>query len=169
MLIDICKVAEEKILLQWVGDFLKHHTLDSIGTSRTIDDEFLNPSGTLVQNVTKKLFHAFLGEDTQLEDIKKSLTDIIRLQAVQDLSPAQALLPFISLKQHIFLLVEKELNNQAAFLEYKEIIDRIDTVLLMAFDLFAQKKEELYRVRVKELKSAQSQILRFSQSKGYST
>ncbi len=135
---------------------------------RTVDDEFLNPAGTTVRTATKKLLDAVLGEDIETESLQKSMKELIRLQAVQELSPAQAMLPFVTLKQHIYNIVEKALVSEN-FLEYKEMTDRIDTLMLMAFDMFAQDKEELYRVRVKELKNAQSQILRFAQSKGFPT
>ncbi len=47
--------------------------------------------------------------------------------------------------------------------------DRVDTIMLMAFDVYVQDKEVLFRVRIQELKNAQSQILRFAQSKGFPT
>ncbi len=163
MLKDICKENEEKILLSWLNDFFHHHKLDDIGVSRTITDKFLNPVAFTIKASTKEIFPAIIGDDVEPDTIKFHLDEILKIQAIQQLSPAQALLPLITIKNHIYAFT----NNDAKLIsEFKEMTDRLDTLLLMAFDIFTQEKEKIYRIRVNELKSAQSQVLRYVQDKG---
>ncbi len=163
MLKDICKENEEKLLSLWLNDFFNHHKLDDIGVSRTITDKFLNPVAYTIKASTAVLFPAIIGEDAEPENIKFHLDEILKIQAIQQLSPAQALLPLLAIKNHIY----KFTNNEAALIsEFKEMTDRLDTLLLMAFDIFTQEKEKIYRIRVNELKSAQSHVLRYVQEKG---
>ncbi len=165
MIYDKCKQEQDTILTKWLADFFKHHSLDAVGVSRTVDDKFLNPVGHTVKTALKYLYPAILGDDVEQEEIKKQVQELMRIQAVQQLSPAQAIVPLQALKEHLYTLLKKEIEKN--FKEYKEICDRIDTLMLIAFDIYTQDKETLYRIRVNELKSAQSQILRFAQSKGY--
>ncbi len=167
MLTDTLKKDAQKIASLWHSEFFSHHTLDSVGVSRTVTDQFLNPVGHIVKEATTQLYKAVIGEDVNQEDIKKQIEDLLKIQAVQQLSPAQALLPIRMIKELIYNAISAQLKTAEDFKVYKEICDRTDTLLLMAFDIYAQDKETLYRIRVNELKSAQSQILRFAQTKGY--
>ncbi len=162
-----CQEAKDKVLEKWLADFFKHYGIDAQGVSRTVDDRFMNPVGFVVKNATKILFSAVIGEEIEREEVQKQVYELMRIQAIQQLSPAQAHLPFIALKEHLFQLLNSDLNGKENFLEFKTMTDRVDTLMLMAFDVFMQDKEVLYRVRVQELKNAQAQILRFAQSKGY--
>lgn len=164
-----CKKHKEKILSQWLADFLRHHSIDAIGVSRTVNDRFLNPVGHVIKNANIHLYDAILGNDIDAKEISSHMQELMRVQAVQQLSPAQALAPFTALKQHIYTLTEHSLKDKTLFKQYLEIINRIDTLMLMAFDIYVQDKENLFQIRVKELKSAQSQILRFAQLKGFPT
>ncbi len=171
MLYSECKKSEEKILLLWLNEFLKHHGIDSVAVSRTVDDKFLNPAGHIIKATTNSLFKAIMGEDIEQEKILKDMQELMRLQAIQQLSPAQALFPLIAIKEHLYD-IGKELfshsSNKIAFEQYKEMTGRVDTLMLMAFDIYTQDKEDLFRIRIKEVKNAQSQILRFAQAKGFS-
>ncbi len=167
MIFDILKKDEQKLIAAWHNEFFAHHGLDSVGVSRTVTDQFLNPVGYVVKDATTILFKAIIGEDADQTLIKKNLEDLIKIQAIQQLSPAQALLPLRAIKELIYAHIQKELKSLEDFNTYKEIVDRVDTLMLMAFDIYAQDKETLYRIRVNEVKNAQSQILRFAQSKGY--
>ncbi len=162
MLKNICNENKDKLLLLWLNDFFNHHKLDDIGVSRTIDDKFLNPVAFTIKAATAELLPAILGEDIDPENIKFHINEILKIQAIQQLSPAQALLPIINIKSHILALITEK-NEYLR--EYLEISQRLDTLLLMAFDIFTQEKEKIYRIRVNELKSAQSQILRLFQEK----
>ncbi len=166
-LIHTCTQEQNTLLSKWIGDFLSHHGIGAVGVSRTVNDQFLNPVGHTVKAAITIIYQATIGEDIDSDELKKSVYELVRIQAVQALSPAQALLPIVQLKTHLYTLLEKQIKSSDDFVEYKTMADRLDTILLMAFDMYAQDKEVLYKVRVQELKSAQSQILRFAQSKGY--
>ncbi len=168
MLYTECKKNEEKILSLWLNEFLKHHGLDTVAVSRTVDDRFLNPAGHIIKAATSSLFKAIMGEEIEQEKILRDMRELLRLQAIQQLSPAQALFPLVAVKEHIYDIVNSLLTTKEAFVQYKEITGRLDTLMLMAFDIFTQDKEDLYRIRIKEVKNAQSQILRFAQAKGFS-
>ncbi len=168
MLYTECKKSEEKILILWLNEFLKHHGIDSVAVSRTVDDKFLNPAGHIIKATTNSLFKAIMGEDIEQEKIIRDMQELMRLQAIQQLSPAQALFPFIAIKEHIYTTVKALLSTSEAFEQYKEMTGRVDTLMLMAFDIYTQDKEDVFRIRIKEVKNAQSQILRFAQAKGFS-
>ncbi len=163
----ICKEKESELLPLWLSDFFIHHGIDAVGVSRTVDDKFLNPVGFTIKAATEVLYKAVLGEDIQPELIQKQIAELMRIQAVQAISPAQALAPISLFKERIYSTVESALKSAQDFKDYKDICGRIDTLMLMAFDVYVQDKEVLYRVRINELKAAQSQILRFAQSRGY--
>ncbi len=162
-----CQEDRQELCEKWLNDFFTHYGIDAQGVSRTIDDQFMNPVGYVVRSATKLLFSAVIGEEIDKEAIQKKVYELMRIQAIQQLSPAQAHLPFIALKEHLQTFLMKDLKDKDSFFEFKAMLDRIDTLMLMAFDVYVQDKEVLFRVRIQELKNAQAQILRFAQSKGF--
>jgi hypothetical protein len=83
-----------------------------------------------------------------------SLEAIIRIRAVQDFTPSQAVAFVIQLKQ----IVREELGvGSSADLQGLE--DRIDEVLLLAFDIYSKCRQKLNDIRVREVKNQVGRLL----------
>lgn len=122
-------------------------------------DQFANPVGHSIRSGIEGIFDQFLrGIDP--EQMSPFLDRIIRIRAVQDFSPAQAVVFIFHLKK-----VLRELRGSAPpeeRLDLTEILrfeSKVDELALLAFDVYSSCRERLYEVRVEEVKSRSHRLL----------
>jgi hypothetical protein len=92
--------------------------------------------------------------DPGKEDLSGFPDDIVRLRAVQDLLPSQALAFLFSLKGIIREELRAEIAGQDLSDALLSLESRIDSLALSAFDIFMQCREKIYEIRANELKRA---------------
>ena len=80
--------------------------------------------------------------------IASSLDTIIRIRAVQNFSPSDALAFMVGLKKILRKKFKKELKHSVQLIELTQLEDRIDQVSLMAFDIYMQCREKIYELKV---------------------
>ena len=143
---------KNEILSVWVD-----RTLDSYRSSgffKKSRDHIANPTGANIRDGLAKILNLLLKQAT-VEDYVPALDQIVRIRAVQDFSPSQAVVIFLELKWIIRQVlnrevIESQLNDLA-------VLDcEIDRVALAAFDIYTECREQLYRIRIHELKSGSS-------------
>jgi hypothetical protein len=124
---------------------------------KTQKDRFANPVGVTVSEGIQDLYR-ILFEGGELGEAAKPLENIIKIRAVQDLTPSQAV-SFIYLLKNI---AREELGGEkekVEFLESLAALDvRIDQLALMAFDFYMECRERLHQIRVKEVLSGRSAL-----------
>jgi len=79
------------------------------------------------------------------------LDDLVRLRAVQDFTPAQALAFLFSLKK-IIRDELREANHDAPHEELFEFEARIDRLALSAFEIYARCREQLFEIRMNQMR-----------------
>jgi hypothetical protein len=140
----------KKIVDQWV-----EYTLSTYKSSDFFvkeKDKFANPTGVNIREGLDSLF-TLLSKGADSEEFRKPIDTIMRLRAVQEFTPSQAVAPLNAVK-HItrdILAADKE---RSVFI--KDLYDfefAVDLALLMAFDIYMESRERLYQVRINELKS----------------
>ena len=86
------------------------------------------------------------------EDTAGALDGIVRIRAVQDLSPAAAVGFVLLLKRAVREVLAEGRPGLPEAPDLSELDQAVDRLLLEAFDLFAECRETIYRLRVGELK-----------------
>lgn len=122
-------------------------------------DQFANPVGHAMRSGIEGIFDQILrGIDP--EQVSPFLDRIIRIRAVQDFSPAQAVMFIFHLKK-----VLRELWGKASpedRMDPAEVFRfeaKVDELALIAFDIYSGCRERLYQVRVEEVKSRSHRLL----------
>jgi len=108
---------------------------------RTEKDPFRNPVGHALRTSMPTLVQEIFGEMNR-ERLSQALDDILRIRAVQDLSPSEAV-GFIFLLR---TLLQTTLSIPSSTLE-----ERVDQLALMAFDQYMQCREQVAQVRANEV------------------
>ncbi|PIE57179.1 MAG: hypothetical protein CSA34_00210 [Desulfobulbus propionicus] len=144
-------LAEKKkeILSIWID-----RTLDSYSSSEFFKrsaDRFANPVGMGIREGLTRLFELLL-EAAPAEAYLAPLDKVMRIRAVQDFTPANALAPILELKW-VTRQVLKQKSVQVAGGQLDRFDCDVDRMALMAFDCYVQCREMLYRNRIGELKS----------------
>ena len=120
-------------------------------------DRFLNPVGyTFTQAIESILDELLEGSDT--ENLTQSLSNIVKIRAVQDFSPSKAISPVFLLKRAVREELGPEILEQAGIGDLQEFDSRVDRVALLAFDIYMQCKQKIFDIRVNEA-SKRSAIL----------
>ena len=149
-LIEALKNKKEKILSAWV-----ERTLDSYaapGFFKRSKDKFANPVGANIKEGLTKLYNLLLkGADP--EEFAEPLDQVIRIRAVQDFSPAQAVAPILELKWVVKQVFSADKECRELLSELDSFDCDVDRAALAAFDLYMKCREQLHRARIRELKS----------------
>ncbi len=147
------KLAEKKdrIVRRWVDQLLDTYGAGNFFKKQK--DKFANPVGSTLSVGLKDLYAAIL-EGPDLENIHKPLDDIIRMRAVQDFTPSQAVSFIYQLKVIVKEELSKDKEVDAADMgQLSEFESRIDRVSLRAFDIYMECRERLYQVKINEMRS----------------
>ncbi len=149
-LLEILRAKRGAILVEWLARTLQsypEHTGRFLSQERDI---FRNPVGSTFKAALPVLFDAILeGMDT--DQITPPLESLVRIRAVQDFTPGQA----VGFVLHLRAIIREALGAPDS-LGYPEpaalasLDSRIDALALLAFDLFMKCRERIYEIRTNE-------------------
>ncbi|MCP4667441.1 MAG: hypothetical protein GY849_13850, partial [Deltaproteobacteria bacterium] len=87
------------------------------------------------------------------ERISSCLDNIIRVRAVQDFRPSQAVAFVLQLKRLIREEVREKTSENGHARELEALENRIDETALQAFDIYSQCRQKIYEIRVHEVRN----------------
>lgn len=149
-LFELLKKKEKKILDVWV-----ERTLDSYISSdffKQATNQFANPVGANIRTGLTKIFQLILSE-AEAQDYAESLDQVIRIRAVQEFTPAQAVAPLFEVKWVVRQILSGDEQGRTLLSELAPFDREVDRVVLMGFDMYMSCRDRLYQARIRELKS----------------
>jgi len=161
----LCRTEQEQILAKWNAAVFATYPLDTTGFARTREDRFRNPGGYAVRLALEETYKAVSGQLSSEKLLRDSLAMFVKLRAVQNFTPVQAMGVMYLLKP---LLRERILPAclQHGLLDaYLEAESRLDTAALLACDMYVASKIQVFEERIGEVKRQHAQIVRWAQKK----
>ncbi len=155
-----------QVIDKWLSAVFAMYPFETVGFMRTREDRFANPVGHAIRQAAQALYDAVTGADVERERIDAALAAFVRVRAVQDLRPDQAVGALFLLKP---VLREHFLVDALAaggFQDYLEMESRVDTLALMAFNLYVADREVVYAERVAEQRRSTAQLRRWAERHG---
>jgi len=146
------------ILPLWLDALFEVYPPGSHGFLRKKRERFKNPVGHTLNTELEKLYEE-LGKDGITETARSSLEGILKIRAVQDLTPSQAVKFILDLKGIVQKGVRKKGLGQIHPEELREFEQKIDQVCLEAFDIYSSCRQKIYELRVNEIKRQVSRLL----------
>jgi hypothetical protein len=125
---------------QWLSATLRTYHGPTAESLLRKKDEFRNPIGHALRVGLSVLLDELFGQ-MRTAIFTPAMEDIVRIRAVQDFTPSQAV-GFVFLLKEI---VRRELTWPAE--EFRAFEDRIDEMALFGFDLFMNCREKIYEVK----------------------
>lgn len=122
-------------------------------------DRFANPVGPTVVQMMEAVFGNFLLHQDE-KQVRPSLESLVRLRAIQDLAPSQAVAFLFLLKDVLRKELEKELTEKTMAEQVLTLFSRIDSLALLAFDLYLNCREKLYEIKAHEVTRRYSYLLK---------
>lgn len=141
----------QQILSVWKDYVFSTYASDAKKVFQNEKDRFSNPVGFTINTSLDAIYNGLVkGED--IDNLKPFIIEIMKLRAVQDFTPSQALSFFFELKK---ILVEENVPIS----DLSQIFDRIDKLALLAFDAYADALKRLCEIRISEIKRMTSRLL----------
>jgi len=158
-LTDLLTRKKSRIVDGWLRVIYESYAAETAIFLKKDKDRFDNPVGASISQGIKGLYDALLVEmDT--DRVLAFLDEIIKIRAIQNFSPSQALAFIFLLKNVIREELAKELRAEDLSGELLELESRIDGLALLGFDVYTKRREKLCEVRVNEIKNRVSGLLR---------
>ena len=158
MLSDLLKNSRATVLKRWLELILESYPPGAAEFLLQETDQFLNPVGSTISDETDTIFQQLVG-GMDVEILSKSLDEIVKIRAVQEFTPSQAVEFVFYLKRAIAEALGKAVADQHRHEELLEIYGRIDRVALLAFDLYMQRRERIFDIRARELRERSGRLL----------
>ena len=152
MITEILNNKKEAIVRKWIDLILNSYPAEAANFLKLKKNQFGNPIGHTITINAEKIFDELIN-DCDFEKIKFLLDEIIKIRAVQNFFPSQALGFLFDLKKTIRDEFSIELAEKAISDELSKLDLLIDQMVLIGFDLYMGLREKIFKIRVNEIKS----------------
>ncbi|ROQ91053.1 RsbRD N-terminal domain-containing protein [Desulfosoma caldarium] len=149
---------QKAILKEWFQSVVETYPEETAKFLKKEKDPFANPVGRSILEGIEGVFRQIL-EGLPSDDVLAFLDRIVRVRAVQDFTPAQAVGFMFALKDVVRSQTDKDgLTTQYAadLVGFDRTVDR---AALMAFNIYMECRENLYQLRVDEIKNRTGRLL----------
>ncbi len=146
------------IIKKWFEKTIDNYSSDTSVLYKKKDEQFNNPVGYNLYQGLEKLFEYFLGEK-EADEIAPFLHDMMRILAVQNFTPSQALAFVFQIKT---VIKSEYLDKKTDYELLKELLSfeaHIDELALMAFDLYMQCREKVYELKANDARDRTFRLL----------
>lgn len=155
---DLIDARLDAIVERWGDAVLSAYPPDSAALFRAQQDPFANPLGASVRKGTRGVLGAMLNDMDQ-EGLRSHLDEIIRIRAVQQMTPAEALAFVFSLRSIVREVVPEAEADPRYREDLAELDRKVDKVALSAFEIYAARREEVSELRINEVKRQVSWVM----------
>ena len=155
---ELLRDKRSAILSLWKELTLEVYAEESARFIKSEKDRFNNPVGESINSGLETLFDGLLG-GRPADEMEQALDGIVRIRAVQDLSPSQGVGFVFLLKRAIREQAGDALAGGEALTELSVLEARIDSIALAAFDIYARCRQQICDIRVNEIRHLTSKLL----------
>ncbi len=151
MLRELLRQRRSEIAERWFDDALSAYPPRTVDAWRRERDRFANPVGHALRVGTRAVLDALLdGPDAPAA--RRGLEEILRMRAVQEMTPSEAVRFVLRLKAVVRAELGPSLEDEGVRREMSDLEASIDDTALAAFDLYVENRARLMELRIEELK-----------------
>jgi len=147
------------ILGRWLAMIFESYPPETAIFLRKEKNRFDNPAGYRLSEGLAALYGALL-EEMERDQVLASLDEIIRIRALQNFTPSQALAFIFLLKVVIREELAEEILKENLAAEILDLESRIDGLALLGFDVYTKRREKIYEIKADEAKRRISGLMR---------
>jgi hypothetical protein len=146
------------ILERWIDQIVETYPAETANFLRGKNSRFANPVGHSVSEGVAGIFEDLL-QGIDQDRVSVFLDNIIRIRAIQEFTPSQAISFVFFLKKIIRDELAKESLENSLLGELTLLEDQIDSLGLLAFDIFMRCREKLYDIKANEMRHMTFRLL----------
>ena len=136
--------TRDRVLERWRALVVASYPPDTARLLLTEKDRFANPVGHALSTGMEAIYDGLVA-GVDAEDMARRLDGIVRVRAVQEFKPSEAL-------SFVFLLKRAVRDVPGAPDRIPDLDARIDGAALVAFDLYVACREKVYEIRANEVR-----------------
>jgi hypothetical protein len=160
MLSDILVKEKETVINRWLELTLNTYPDETKKFLGSKKDRFSNPVGSNIREGLNEIYNLLVtNADPENPEFSYFMDKIVRIRAVQEFTPSNALAFIFFLKHAVREVLAKNITDRGMFEELLTFESRIDRLALLAFNIYMQCRETLFDIRAFELKNRTSRIL----------
>jgi hypothetical protein len=148
---ELLQKNSDAIVRRWLDAALSTYSQDASVAFARQKDPFANPVGHCLRVGTQGIFAALL-EGADAERIVENLREIVRIRAVQEFSPSDAIGFLFRLKDIVRTELGSAARDAKVAAELTKFDGQVDRVALAAFDLFVECRQQVCELRINEVK-----------------
>jgi len=145
------KENRDTILKMWVDQTINTYKPEMVRFLKKEKDQFSNPVRNTIITSLEKIIDSMLN-GIGVEEYH-GLEDIIKLRAVQEFSPSEALSFLFSLKKIIRDGILNSEQNSQIISEAFIMDEKFDTLYALAFDIYNDCRIKIQEIKISEIKS----------------
>lgn len=149
------------ILKRWCNAILETYPSDTAHFLRSQKNRFTNPVGQTIAEETERVFDDLL-RGAEASEASLYLDNIIRIRAVQEFSPSQALSFIFDLKKAVRDELAGELLDGGMAAQLEAFESSIDSLMLHAFDGYMKCREKIFEIRTEETRRMTRSLIRMA-------
>ena len=155
---DFLSQKRKKILENWFEAIIASYPPETVKFLRKEKDRFANPVGRTILEGTEAILEGLI-TGKSVEEAAPFLDNIIRIRAVQDFSPAQAVDFIFSLKGVVRKIMGEELWEAGLMEGFLDFEASLDELTKAAFNIFMGCREEINELRMGEMRNRTDRIM----------
>jgi len=149
------------ILEKWFDVVVDSYPPDTAKFLKNQSNRFTNPTGSTIFKGIEVIFDELISGRGR-EKTLQFLDDVVRIRAVQDFTPSQALAFIFPLKRIIREALAAEIAAENLSEEILNLESEIDGLALSSFDIYMKCKEKIYEIKANEVKSMTFRLLQMA-------
>lgn len=150
------------ILQRWFDTILDTYPADTARFLKNKKDRFANPVGATFLEGMDHVLEELFQETVDRDRVIPHLDSIVRIRAVQQFTPSQALGFIFLLKKIIREILDEEGKQQAPVEPLTDLDSDIDSLAMLAFNIYMECREKIYEIRANEVKRSTYKLLKMA-------
>lgn len=157
MLKEFLTENKENLRQRWFDLIVDTYPAGAAKFLKSKKNEFANPVGSTIESEIGVLLDGLLvgaGPD----ELKDGADGVVRIRAVQDFAPSSAVSFVFMLKQAYREIASDMLSDANVLIEARSFEDEIDRLALVVFDTYMACREQIFQLRVGEIKDRSAML-----------
>ncbi len=148
-----------KLVEKWVASVIATYPPNSVKFFTDTKDPFANPVGSTVKRSIDLLFSEVIKNKMDPAAVNEAMDPIIRLRAVQEFTPSQAVSFIYTIKHLLRKALEKHRRDEAVERFLDDVASNADELMLVALDIYGKCREKIYTLRINQAKNSLKKLL----------
>jgi len=149
----------QKLVDQWVASVIETYPPESVKFFKNTKDPFANPVGNTIKRSLDLLFSEIIKEKMDPAAVSEAMDPIVRLRAVQEFSPSQAISFVFSIKHLLRKALAKHQSDKQVAGFLSNVASNTDELILTAIDTYGKCREKIYTLRINQAKNSLNKLL----------